>query len=139
TPHPVYDNYGDPLSKVEAQKQLGLKAAQRYLLFFGFIRKYKGLDILLKAMADERIKNAGIRLIIAGEYYGDQAYYEQLMDDLGIRGRLHLFTEFIPNEDVKYYFSAADCVVQPYRTATQSGISQIAYHFEKPMIVTNVG
>lgn len=139
SPHPVYDNYGDLLPKAIAQKQLGLTTNHKYLLFFGFIRKYKGLDILLQAMADERIKAAGIRLIIAGEYYGDQAYYEELIDKLGIREQLHLFTDFIPNEEVKYYFSAADCVVQPYRSATQSGISQIAYHFEKPMIVTNVG
>ena len=90
-------------------------------------------------MADERIADTGIRLVVAGEYYGDREYYESLIEQLGIRSRLHLFTDFIPNSEVKYYFSAADCIVQPYRTATQSGISQIAYHFEKPMIVTNIG
>ncbi len=139
SPHPVYDIYGDPVSKTEARKLLQLSPEGRYLLFFGYIRKYKGLDILLEAMADERIAVEGIRLIVAGEYYGDEAYYHSLIDKLQIRDRLHLFTDFIPNNEVRTYFSAADCVVQPYRTATQSGISQIAYHFEKPMIVTEVG
>lgn len=139
SPHPVYDNYGDVLDKSIARKQLGLNENGRYLLFFGYIRKYKGLDILLEAMADERIKQENIKLIVAGEYYGDKEYYDSIIEKLGIQDRLHLFTDFIPNDEVKNYFSASDVVVQPYRTATQSGISQIAYHFEKPMIVTNVG
>lgn len=139
SPHPVYDNYGDALPKAEARRMLGLEPAGRYLLFFGYIRKYKGLDLLLEAMADERIRQAGISLIVAGEYYGDQAYYESLIGQLDIGRQVHLFTDFIPNNEVRNYFSAADCVVQPYRSATQSGISQIAYHFEKPMIVTRVG
>lgn len=90
-------------------------------------------------MADPRMKEENIKLIVAGEYYGDKDYYDEIINRLGIQERLHLFTDFIPNEEVRNYFSAADVVVQPYRTATQSGISQIAYHFEKPMIVTNVG
>lgn len=139
SPHPVYDNYGDPESKQEARKTIGLDPDGRYILFFGYIRKYKGLDLLMEVMADERIAQEGIKLIVAGEYYGDREEYESLIDRLNIRDRLHLFTDFIPNTEVKHYFSAADAVVQPYRTATQSGISQIAYHFEKPMIVTNVG
>lgn len=139
SPHPVYDNYGEAIPKKGARRNLSLPEEGKYLLFFGYIRKYKGLDILLEAMADKRIRDAGIKLIVAGEYYGDKDYYESLMDKLGIRDQLHLFTDFIPNTEVLNYFSAADCVVQPYRTATQSGISQIAYHFEKPMIVTNVG
>jgi glycosyltransferase involved in cell wall biosynthesis len=139
SPHPVYDNYGDAIPKDVAHRALGLPENGKYILFFGYIRKYKGLDILLNAMADERIKQAGIKLIVAGEYYDDEAFYQSLIDQLDIRNRLYLFTDFIPNEKVKDYFSAADCVVQPYRNATQSGISQIAYHFEKPMIVTNVG
>ncbi len=139
SPHPVYDNYGDALPEAAARKHLGLDTDAKYILFFGFIRKYKGLDILLEAMADERIKAAGIKLIVAGEYYGDKEMYEAQIARLNISEQLHLYTDFIPNSEVKYYFSAADAVVQPYRTATQSGISQIAYHFEKPMIVTNVG
>jgi glycosyltransferase involved in cell wall biosynthesis len=139
SPHPVYDNYGDPISKHEARKLLHLDPDTKYILFFGYIRKYKGLDLLLEVMTDERFATENIKLIVAGEYYGDKDEYEALIDRLNIRDRLHLFTDFIPNSEVKNYFSAADAVVQPYRTATQSGISQIAYHFEKPMIVTNVG
>lgn len=139
SPHPVYDNYGDVMDKKIAREKLGLNVTGKYLLFFGYIRKYKGLDILLEAMADPRIAQEDIKLIVAGEYYGDADYYQQLIEQLGIQNKLHLFTDFIPNDEVRNYFSAADVVVQPYRTATQSGISQIAYHFEKPMIVTNVG
>jgi glycosyltransferase involved in cell wall biosynthesis len=138
-PHPVYDNYGSAVSKEEACKKLQLDPSGKYILFFGFIRKYKGLDILLEAMNDERIKAANIRLIVAGEFYGDRDFYEQLIDQYKLRDHIHLYTEFIPNDEVRYYFGAADLVVQPYRTATQSGITQVAYHFEKPMVVTNVG
>jgi len=138
-PHPVYDNYGDPISRAAALAHLGLPAAHRYLLFFGFIREYKGLDLLLGAMADPRIRERNIRLIVAGEYYGNQEEYERLIERLGIRDLLVLQTDYIPNDAVKYYFSAADLVAQPYRSATQSGISQLAYHFEKPMLATNVG
>lgn len=139
SPHPVYDNYGEAIPKAEARNILQLSQTGRYILFFGYIRKYKGLDILLEAMADKRIAAEGIRLIVAGEYYGDKEYYESIIDRLQIRDRIHLYTDFIPNTEVRNYFCAADCVVQPYRTATQSGISQIAYQFERPMIVTNVG
>ncbi|RYD55283.1 MAG: glycosyltransferase [Sphingobacteriales bacterium] len=138
-PHPLYDNYGPGVSKEEACRKLGVDSNKKYILFFGFIRKYKGLDILFEAMKDERIRAAGIELIVAGEYYGDQEMYEQLVVQYQIKNQLHLFTDFIPNSEVRYYFSAADLVVQPYRSATQSGITQIAYHFEKPMVVTNVG
>ncbi len=138
-PHPVYDNYGDPLDKTSARKWLNIPVAGEYILFFGFIRDYKGLDLLLRAMADERIKQRGIKLIVAGEYYGSKEKYESLIKELGIEDRLVLRTDFIPNEEVKYFFSAADLAVQPYKSATQSGISQLCYHFEKPMVVTNVG
>jgi len=139
SPHPVYDNYGEAVSKEAACKKLELNPSEKYILFFGFIRKYKGLDILLDAMKDERIKQAGIKLIVAGEFYGDTDAYTQQIEANGIADNVHLFTSFIPNDEIKYYFSAADLVVQPYRTATQSGITQVAYHFEKPMVVTNVG
>ncbi len=139
SPHPVYDNYGEALPAEEARQLLDIPKEGKYLLFFGYIRKYKGLDILLEAMQDERIRKMGIKLIVAGEYYGDKEFYDNLIGELGIRDQLLLYTDFIPNAEVRLYFSAADCVVQSYRTATQSGISQIAYHFEKPMIVTNVG
>lgn len=138
-PLPIFDNYGDPMDKVEARKWLNISSDEKIILFFGFIRDYKGLDLLIKAMADDRIKAAGIKLVIAGEYYANQAMYEQLIEELGVGDQLILKTDFIPDEEVKYYFSAADLVVQTYKTATQSAISQLAYHFEKPMVVTNVG
>lgn len=137
-PHPTYDNFGNPVPKEEACKKIKLDATKKYILFFGFIRKYKGLDILLEAMNDERIKAAGIELIVAGEYYSDKELYTDIIDKHQLKN-VHMLTEFIPNSDVRYYFSASDLVVQPYRTATQSGITQVAYHFEKPMVVTNVG
>lgn len=139
SPHPVYDSYGELLSKKAARDHLGLSQDTPYLLFFGFIRDYKGLDLLLEAMADPRLKKRGVRLIVAGEYYSDQEKYEQQITRLKIADRLDLHTHFIANQDVRYYFCAADLVVQPYRTATQSGISQLAYFFEKPMVVTRVG
>ena len=137
TPHPLYDNYGKSVSKEDACKFLGLNPNEKYMLFFGFIRKYKGLDLLLEAMDDERIKSSNLKLIIAGEYYEDREHCEALINKL--KGNVFSFTQFIPNEEVKFYFGTTDLVVQPYRSATNSGITQIAYHFEKPMIVTNVG
>lgn len=138
-PHPVYDNYGTAVDQAVGKAHLGLDPAISYLLFFGFIRDYKGLDLLLEAMADPRMQDRPIRLIVAGEYYSKREYYEALIARLGIRNKLVLCTDFIPLSEVKYYFAAADIVVQPYRSATQSGISQMAYHFDKPMIVTRVG
>jgi glycosyltransferase involved in cell wall biosynthesis len=138
-PHPIYDNYGDPLSKASACAHLQLPPEGKYILFFGFIRAYKGLDLLIKAMADPRIRQKNIRLIIAGEYYSDKESYEALFDTAGVRDLLILKTDFIPNPEVPWYFCAADLVVQPYKSATQSGISQLAYHFEKPMVATRVG
>ncbi len=137
--HPLYDNFGAILSKTEARKHLGLPENQKIVLFFGFIRKYKGLDLLLEAMADEQIKRSGIKLMVAGEFYEDARPYEELIDKLGIRNQLILKTDFIPDSEVKYYLCAADAVIQPYRNATQSGVTPLAYHFEKPMVVTNVG
>jgi glycosyltransferase involved in cell wall biosynthesis len=108
-------------------------------LFFGFIRDYKGLDLLLEAMAGEHLKQMDVKLIVAGEYYGNREFYENLIRELRLEDRLILKTEYIPSDEVRYYFAAADLVAQPYKSATQSGISQMAYHFEKPMLVTNVG
>lgn len=138
-PHPIYDNYGEILDKKIARKHLDIDTDGKYVMFFGFIRDYKGLDLLLKAMANENIQKHKIKCIVAGEYYGNREKYDKLIEELGIEESLILKTEFIPNEEVKYYFSATDLIVQPYKTATQSGISQLAYHFEKPMVVTNVG
>lgn len=138
-PHPIYDIFGQQVDKATAKKELKLEATGNYLLFFGFIRKYKGLDLLLQAMADERIRQLGIKLIVAGEYYEDAAPYEELITKHQLSENVILKTAYIPSELVRYYFCAADMVVQPYRTATQSGVTQIAYHFERPMLVTNVG
>jgi glycosyltransferase involved in cell wall biosynthesis len=138
-PHPIYDIFGQKIDKQAARAKLGLPASGPCILFFGFIRKYKGLDLLLQAMGDERIKKIGLRLIVAGEFYDDPAPYQELITREKIEDAVILRTEYIPSEEVRYYFCAADMVVQPYRTATQSGVTQIAYHFERPMLVTNVG
>jgi D-inositol-3-phosphate glycosyltransferase len=132
-PHPLYDNFGPLRPKAEALKALQLDPAYSYLLFFGFIRAYKGLDILLEAFSDERLSKLPVKLIIAGEYY------EALIAKHHLEDRLVRATDFIPNEKVADYFCAADLIVQPYKNATQSGVSQIAYHFERPMLVTDVG
>lgn len=137
--HPLYDNFGEIVSKTTSREKLGIDPYQKLLLFFGFIRKYKGLDLLFEAMADPRIRNAGIRLMVAGEFYEDEAPYREQINKLGIEDLLILKTDFIPDQEVKYYLSAADAVVQPYKSATQSGVTPLAYHFEVPMIVTRVG
>nr|MBA3675597.1 glycosyltransferase [Chitinophagaceae bacterium] len=137
--HPLYDNFGDKVSKQEAREKLKIDQEDKIILFFGFIRKYKGLDILLETMKILKDNNEQIKLLVAGEFYDDKKKYEDLINKLGIRDRLILHTDFISDSDVKYYLCAADCVVQPYRHATQSGVTPLAYHFEKPMIVTNVG
>jgi glycosyltransferase involved in cell wall biosynthesis len=137
--HPLYDNFGDPVPKDEARKILGLNRNDRIILFFGFIRRYKGLDILLEAMKIIRQKNAGIKLLVAGEFYEDDKPYLDLIEQNQLDDVLILRTQFIADKDVKYYLCAADAVIQPYRNATQSGVTPLAYHFEKPMVVTNVG
>ena len=139
SPHPLYDHYGATLGRKEALDLIGLRESQHYVLFFGFIREYKGLDLLLDAMADERMEKLGVKLIVAGEFYGDPKPYQEQISRHDIGDRVVLHTEFIPDHEVNRYFCAADLVVQPYKNATQSGVSQIAYHFEKPMVVTNVG
>ena len=137
--HPLYDNFGDPVSKKEARRKLNLDADGKILVFFGFIRKYKGVDILLQAMTDTRIRNTNIRLLIAGEFYENARLYHQLASSLDIEDKIIWSNQFIPDSEVKYYLCAADVIIQPYRQATQSGVTPLAYHFEKPMIVSNVG
>ena len=135
SPHPLYDNYGELLDKHTVRKALGIPSDARVALFFGFIRQYKGLDIFLRALAEA----PGVHGLVAGECYEDWATYQQIIDESGMNDRVHVVSDFIPANQVSAYFSAADIVVQPYRSATQSGISQIAYHFGLPMIVSNVG
>jgi glycosyltransferase involved in cell wall biosynthesis len=168
--HPLYDNFGDPVTKENARQHLNLKESDKIILFFGFIRKYKGLDLLLEAISvlkKEILKpvptkagsqnqepvptQAGsetspdksgignLKFLIAGEFYDDPKPYLQQIEESGIKDLLILRTDFIPDSEVKYYLCACDAVIQPYRSATQSGVTPLAYHFEKPMIVTNVG
>lgn len=139
-PHPLYDTFGEPLPKLTAKQMLHLPPEHDYILFFGFIRAYKGLDLLLQAFADERLaQRRNLKLIIAGEFYEDPQPYNVLIQKYQLEARIVRATDYIPNEAVRQYFCAADLVVQPYKHATQSGVSQIAYHFDKPMLVTAVG
>ena len=137
--HPIYDNYGELISRSEAAKKLNLDPSATYLLFFGFIRDYKGLDLLIAAMDDVYFKENNIKLIIAGEYYKDADQYKKQIASLANPDSIIEHTHFIADDDVRYYFGVADLVVQPYKSATQSGISQLAIYFEKPMVVTDVG
>lgn len=140
-PHPLYDNFGEIISKEEARNKLGISINDKVILFFGFIRKYKGLDVLLNAMKilKSTYNVPDLKLLIAGEFYEDEKNYQDLLNDPAINDSLVLHTHFISDSEVKYYLCTADCVIQPYRSATQSGVTPLAYHFEKPMIVTNVG
>lgn len=139
SPHPLFDDFGEIVSRETALKHLSLDPRYRYLLFFGFIRDYKGLDWLLTAFADERLRKYPVKLIVAGEFYSDSKPYFDLIGQLRLEEHVILKTEFIPNNEVNQYFCASDMVVQPYKQATQSGVTQIGYYFNKPMLVTNVG
>lgn len=138
-PHPLYDNYGAAVSKQDAQKYLGWDPQKKHILFFGFVRDYKGLDLLIDAMTDERLRNSDILVHVAGEFYADKAGYEKQVKEQQLTGSISMPDNFIPNQDIKYYFCAADLVVQPYKSATQSGVTQVATHFNKPMVITDVG
>lgn len=137
--HPLYDNFGKPATREESLQFLGLDPQYRYMLFFGLIRDYKGLDVLLQAYADPRLRQENVRLIVAGEFYSGSEKYFEMEKQLGLKGLIVWKSDFVPNSEVRYCFGAADLIVQPYKSATQSGVAQIAYHFEKPMLVTNVG
>ena len=139
SPHPIFDNFGKRIPKEEAIQNLGLSSQFRYILFFGFIRDYKGLDLLIEAFADTRFRDLPVKLIIAGEYYSDSQKYQDLIEAHHLANDVILRNDFIPNEEVANYFCACDIIAQPYKTATQSGVTQIGFHFEKPMLVTNVG
>ncbi len=138
-PHPLYDNFGEQVEQTEARKKLGLRESDFVLLFFGFIRKYKGLDLLLDAMPAIIAAIPNATLVVAGEFYDKPEIYTAAIRKVSPAERLQLRTEFISSDEVKNYFGAADVLVQPYKDATQSGVSPLAYHFELPMIVTNVG
>lgn len=138
-PHPIFDNYGEKIDLEKAKRILKLDSDFSYLLFFGFIREYKGLDLLIDAFADESLRKFKLKLLIAGEFYSGSEYYVDLINKHRIEKLVELRTDFIPDDQVNLYFSACDIVVQPYKSATQSGVTQIGYHFNKPMLVTNVG
>jgi D-inositol-3-phosphate glycosyltransferase len=138
-PHPLFDNFGPSVSRELALGSLGIPPESKVILFFGFIRAYKGLDLLIKAFAQKRFRNRNLKLVIAGEFYEESAPYSKLISENELGNDIFLFDRFINDDEVSIFFSAADIVVQPYRSATQSGVTQIAYHFGKPMIVTDVG
>jgi len=139
SPHPLYDNFGEKVPKTKARGLLKLGEEERIILFFGIIRDYKGLDLLLKAMSDKDIKSKGIKLIVAGEFYTDPEPYYEIIKNYSLDDAILMHDRFIPDSEVLQYFCASDLVVQPYKSATQSGVTQIAYHFDIPIITTDVG
>ncbi len=139
SPHPMYETYGPLISKIEARKKLGIQEDEKIILFFGLIRHYKGLDILIEAMAHPDIKKQNIKLLIAGEFYEDKRPYIHLITKHKLQNQILLHDKFISNDEVRYYFCACDLVAQTYRNATNSGVTMVGYYYEKPMLVTNVG
>ncbi|HOZ86431.1 MAG TPA: glycosyltransferase [Bacteroidia bacterium] len=139
SPHPMYETYGQPVGIAEARQKLNLASGDKIILFFGLIRHYKGLDILMEAMAHPEIKKRGIKLLIAGEFYEDKAPYLDLIKKHELQSQVILHDRFIANDEVRYYFCAANLVAQTYRNATNSGVTMVGYYYEKPMLVTNVG
>ena len=139
SPHPIFNHFGEAISKEAARKVLSIGQDEKIILFFGYIRPYKGLDLLLNAMATNAIKHANIKLLIVGEFYEDAQPYHDLIKTLALEERLIIHSEFVPDNKVKNYVCAADFIIQPYKNATQSGVTPLAYYFEKPMLVTNVG
>jgi glycosyltransferase involved in cell wall biosynthesis len=139
SPHPIFDNFGDSVTRKDALELLGLDPSFRYILFFGLIREYKGLDLFISALADDRVRALGVRALVAGEFYCDSKPYYKMIDELNLTETITVHPHFINDNDVKLWFSASDLIVQPYKSATQSGVTQIGYHFEKPMLVTDTG
>lgn len=137
--HPLYGNYLPGISRKEARKILDLPKQEKILLFFGLVRAYKGLDILLDALADKSIADRQFKLLIAGEFYEDKEKYIQKIETNGLKDKVILHDWFIPDEKVHLYFSACDAVIQPYKSATNSGVSMVSYFYDKPIISTNAG
>lgn len=139
SPHPMYATYGEAVSMQEARQKLGLEQNDKLVLFFGLIRHYKGLDILLESYDNIKIKQNNIKLVIAGEFYEDKQPYLDLIEKHGLKNHVILHDKFIPNDFVRYYFCACNLVAQTYRNATNSGVTMVGYYYNKPMLVTNVG
>ncbi len=137
--HPLYDNFGAPVDRETACNTLGLDPGFTYFLYFGFIRAYKGLDLLLEAFADERLRSQNVKLIVAGEFYESPDRYNRIIHERNLAPHLVLLTRFIRNDEVRFLFSAAQLVTQTYYNATQSGVTQIGFHYHTPMLVTDVG
>lgn len=135
-PHPIYTHFGHRIPRAEAERRLGLEPGRKTLLFFGLIREYKGLDILLRAFD---LLDGSYQLVIAGEPYGSFEKYRRLIDGGRDQQGVRVFPDYIRDSEVKTYFSAADLTVLPYRSATQSGISSVSTHFEVPLVVTDTG
>ncbi len=139
SPHPVFDNFGSLISREEALDKLGLDSGFRYILFFGLVREYKGLDIIINAFANQELRKTKVRLLVVGEFYIPRAPYDEMIKKHGLEDEIIIYPHFVPNEEVAYWFCASDIVAQPYKSATQSGVTQIGYHFNKPMLVSDVG
>lgn len=143
-PHPLYNIFGEKVDKIHARDflkssfKINIENTEKILLFFGYVRKYKGLSYLLNAMP-LILNQMQVRLLVVGEFYEDKNLYFQHIRELKIEKYVNVIHSFVPDEMVRYFFSASDCVVLPYLSATQSGIVQICYHYNKPVIVTNVG
>ncbi len=139
SPHPVFDNFGSLISREEALDKLGLDSGFRYILFFGLVREYKGLDIIINAFANQELRKTKVKLLVVGEFYIPRAPYDEMIKKQGLEDEIIIYPHFVPNEEVAYWFCASDIVAQPYKSATQSGVTQIGYHFNKPMLVSDVG
>ncbi len=137
--HPLYDNYPSPIKKEKARDILGISHQERVILFFGLIRAYKGLDLLLEAMSNPELKSMSFKLLIAGEFYDDKSKYLELIDKHQLHDKIILRDHYIPDNEVNIYFSACDAVIQPYKNATNSGVSMVSYFYNKPIILTNIG
>jgi D-inositol-3-phosphate glycosyltransferase len=138
--HPVFESFGKSIAKSEARKKLGISDSAEVLLYFGFIRKYKGIDIAIRAVAEAAKQRPNLLLVIAGESYSGEEDYKALAKELGVLDtNIKFFDQYISNDDVPVYFSAANAALLPYRSATQSGVVQIAYNYDLPVIATNVG
>ena len=139
SPHPIYDHFGERLPKETACAELVLDPQNQYMLFFGLVRAYKGLDLLIDALGKVKDRLPNLYLLVAGEFYEDENAYLKQIEANGLTDRVIIRNEFIADADLSKYFGAADLIAQPYKSATQSGVTQVAFHFEKPMLVTNVG
>ena len=138
SPHPIYDLFGKGTDKKLAMLQLGLNANYQYVLFFGAIKESKGLDLLIEAFADNRLRGLPVKLLVVGDLKNNQDYYFDIMYEYRLKNNIIFVDEYVPNNVVSLYFSASSIVAQPYKEVNQSGILQVAYHFDKPILITNV-